>query len=210
MHIARYFVTFRDGDWRIRYADTFYGPYDRQKTAISQAIDMALIVGQSGGRAEVLVESESGEARLEWPLSHDLSAIEEQRFLASYGGGAMPPPASDIAPSAPAAPIEEEVASAGQPVEDDAEPDPVPEAGDQEADDEARDEADEDEARDDDADESLAPPQESSIEELAAIMTAALDGAEPSSVVPEEVPTLDPLVANDEGPIAADADPAAR
>lgn len=78
MHIAKYFVVFHDQQWKIRYADTHYGPYDRQKAAISQAIDMALIVGQSGGTAQVLVENENGEARLEWPLAHDIQREQPQ------------------------------------------------------------------------------------------------------------------------------------
>ena len=78
MHIAKYFVVYHDQQWKIRYSNTLYGPYDRQKTAISQAIDMALIVGQAGGTAQVLVENERGEARLEWPLAHDLASSEQQ------------------------------------------------------------------------------------------------------------------------------------
>lgn len=80
MHIAKYFVVYHEEQWKIRYSDTLYGPYDRQKTAISQAIDMALIVGQAGGTAQVLVENERGEARLEWPLAHDLATTEHQRL----------------------------------------------------------------------------------------------------------------------------------
>lgn len=78
MHIAKYFVVYHDQQWKIRYSNTLYGPYDRQKTAISQAIDMALIVGQAGGTAQVLVENERGEARLEWPLAHDLASPEQR------------------------------------------------------------------------------------------------------------------------------------
>lgn len=207
MHIARYFVGFRDGEWKIRYADTYYGPYDRQKTAISQAIDMALIVGQSGGKAEVLVEGADGEPRLEWPLSHDLSAIEERRFWASYGAGVGAAVAASVPEAEPEALLvaEPDVPPAAQHEPDDAA------ASAEESDMDAlahANGADED-AHDDDAHEGRTPPQGSSIEELAAIMTAALDGAEPSLSLP--APEPDVIAANDEGPpLSGDEDSTAQ
>lgn len=192
MHVAQYFVMFHDNEWRIRYKGTYYGPYDRQKTAISQAIDMALIVGQSGGKAEVLVENEKGEARLEWPLSHDQAAADRGRFLAPQAAPTATParPQPVPQPDVPPAPAPA-TAPAIQPAPLPPAPPVVAEDGAEEA-----------------HDEESAPPRESSIEELAAIMAAALDGAE---TLPPPRDVLPMLPGDDEGPgtVTPDTDPGA-
>lgn len=183
MHVAQYFVVFHDSEWRIRYKGTYYGPYDRQKTAISQAIDMALIVGQSGGKAEVLVENEKGEARLEWPLSHDQAAAGSARLTPPPTAVREPAPK----PAAPAAPVPQHQPQAIWPpvvAVPDAAPAATPVIAAPVVDDDGH-------------DDEPAPPRESSIEELAAIMAAALDGTEAGAPAAERLPLLP---GDDKGP----------
>ena len=55
---AQYFVTKRNGEWKIRAGYRYSGPYPTKKEALQVAIDFAERDGQAGREAQVLVQGE--------------------------------------------------------------------------------------------------------------------------------------------------------
>ncbi|WP_363349416.1 DUF2188 domain-containing protein [Methylocystis echinoides] len=68
---AQYFVVHHDGQWKIRYDGTHYGPYASQALAIQQAINSAHEAGRLGHDAQVLVQGQNNQFRTEWTYGHD-------------------------------------------------------------------------------------------------------------------------------------------
>jgi hypothetical protein len=68
---ARYFVVLHEGQWKINYEGTHYGPYDTQRDAIRAAVDAAHRWGKEGHDAQVLVQGADNEFRTEWTYGHD-------------------------------------------------------------------------------------------------------------------------------------------
>lgn len=67
----RYFVVLAEGEWKISYNHTHYGPYRTQREAIMSAIDAAHRAGERGYEAQVLVQGTDHEFRPEWTYGND-------------------------------------------------------------------------------------------------------------------------------------------
>ena len=65
---VRYFVVKHEGQWKIKLHDKHYGPYGTQRTAIRAAVDAA---HEAGSDAQVLVQGEDNQFRVEWTYGHD-------------------------------------------------------------------------------------------------------------------------------------------
>jgi len=68
---AYYIVVRHQDSWKIRYKDSYYGPYESQERAIREASDMAHVVEVSGNSAQVYTLSAEGELKLRYPLPRD-------------------------------------------------------------------------------------------------------------------------------------------
>jgi hypothetical protein len=68
---AHYYVILNQGQWKIKYGDKHYGPYETQKAAIRTAVDAAHQAGVNGHDAQVLVQGQDHQFRTEWTYGHD-------------------------------------------------------------------------------------------------------------------------------------------
>jgi hypothetical protein len=71
MERQRYYVVLHHKEWRIKYNDELYGPYETQKKALTAAIEAAHRAGGSGAEAEVIVQGENNYFRTEWTYGED-------------------------------------------------------------------------------------------------------------------------------------------
>jgi hypothetical protein len=71
MSRAQYFVTKRNGEWKIRAGYRHSGPYPAKREALQAAIDFAERDGQAGREAQVLVQSEDRLFRPAWTYGRD-------------------------------------------------------------------------------------------------------------------------------------------
>jgi hypothetical protein len=75
---AQYFVTKRNGEWKIRAGYRHSGPYPTQREALQAAIDFAERDGQAGREAQVLVQGEDRLFRPAWTYGRDPYPIEKR------------------------------------------------------------------------------------------------------------------------------------
>lgn len=68
---AQYFVVLHEGQWKIKYNDKHFGPYQTQAAAIRVAVDTAQKSGQQGHDAQVLVQGQNHQFRTEWTYGND-------------------------------------------------------------------------------------------------------------------------------------------
>jgi hypothetical protein len=68
---AQYFVVLRNGEWKIKHQDVHYGPYGTQRKAVRVAVDTAHKAGGNGFDAQVLVQGQNHQFRIEWTYGHD-------------------------------------------------------------------------------------------------------------------------------------------
>jgi hypothetical protein len=68
---AQYFVVKHDGEWKISFNGTHYGPYKTQAAAIKDAVEAAHKEGSDGHDAQVLVQGENNRFRAEWTYGSD-------------------------------------------------------------------------------------------------------------------------------------------
>lgn len=69
---SQYFVVLLNGEWKIKFGDKHYGPYQTQRAAILAAVDAAHKAGKTGQDAQVLVQGKEGnQFRTEWTYGHD-------------------------------------------------------------------------------------------------------------------------------------------
>ena len=73
---AQYFVTKRNGEWKIRAGYRYSGPYPAKREALQAAIDFAERDGQAGREAQVLVQGEDRLFRPAWTYGRDRYPIE--------------------------------------------------------------------------------------------------------------------------------------
>jgi len=73
---AQYFVTRRNGEWKIRAGYRYSGPYSTKREALQAAIDFAERDGQAGREAQVLVQGEDRLFRPAWTYGRDPYPIE--------------------------------------------------------------------------------------------------------------------------------------
>jgi hypothetical protein len=66
-----YYVVLHRKEWRIKYNDELYGPYETQKKALNAAIEAANRAGGSGAEAQVIVQGENNYFRTEWTYGED-------------------------------------------------------------------------------------------------------------------------------------------
>jgi hypothetical protein len=66
-----YYVVLHHKEWRIKYNDALYGPYETQKKAVAAAIEAANRAGGSGADAQVIVQGENNYFRTEWTYGED-------------------------------------------------------------------------------------------------------------------------------------------
>jgi hypothetical protein len=79
MRRAQYFVTKRNGEWKIRAGYRYSGPYPSKGEALRVAIDFAERDGQAGREAQVLVQGEDRLFRPAWTYGRDPYPIETRR-----------------------------------------------------------------------------------------------------------------------------------
>ena len=68
---AQYFVTQRNGEWKIRAGYRYSAPYPSKAEALRAAIDFAERDGQAGRHAEVLVQGEDRLFQPAWTYGRD-------------------------------------------------------------------------------------------------------------------------------------------
>jgi len=73
---AQYFVTKRNGEWKIRAGYRYSGPYPTKRKALQVAIDFAERDGQAGREAQVLVQGEDRLFRPAWTYGRDPYPVE--------------------------------------------------------------------------------------------------------------------------------------
>jgi hypothetical protein len=71
MACKEFYVVLHRNEWKIRYEDRHFGPFDTQGEAISKAIDLAHAVGLAGGDAKVLAQCENRAWCIEWTSGDD-------------------------------------------------------------------------------------------------------------------------------------------
>ena len=76
---AQYFVTKRNGEWKIRAGYRHSDPYPTKREALQAAIDFAERDGQAGREAQVLVQGEDRLFRPAWTYGRDAYPIGTQR-----------------------------------------------------------------------------------------------------------------------------------
>ena len=77
---AQYFVTKRNGEWKIRAGYRYSGPYASQEEALQAAIDFAERDGQAGREAQVLVQGEDRLFHPAWTYGRDPYPLAGQGF----------------------------------------------------------------------------------------------------------------------------------
>ena len=73
---AQYFVTKRNGEWKIRAGYRYSGPYPTKRKALQVAIDFSERDGQAGREAQVLVQGEDRLFRPAWTYGRDPYPVE--------------------------------------------------------------------------------------------------------------------------------------
>jgi Uncharacterized protein conserved in bacteria (DUF2188) len=73
---AQYFVTKRNGEWKIRAGYRHSSAYPTEREAMRAAIDFAERDGQAGREAQVLVQGEDRLFRPAWTYGRDPYPIE--------------------------------------------------------------------------------------------------------------------------------------
>jgi hypothetical protein len=68
---AQYFVVLHGGEWKVKFGDNHYGPYNTQKEAITAAVNAAHGSGKNGYDAQVLVQGQDNKFRTEWTYGND-------------------------------------------------------------------------------------------------------------------------------------------
>ena len=71
MEHHKYYVMFHDGQWKVSYDGTRYGPYDTQREAYRDAVDVAKKEGDKGHRAQVFIQLKEDEFRAGWTYGSD-------------------------------------------------------------------------------------------------------------------------------------------
>jgi hypothetical protein len=89
---AQYFVTRRNGEWKVRAGYRYTGPYPTQGEALQAAIDFAERDGQAGREAQVLVQGEDRVFLPAWTYGRDPYPIEPRESADSKltAGSAKP------------------------------------------------------------------------------------------------------------------------
>jgi len=73
---AQYFVTKRNGEWKIRAGYRYSGPYSSKAEALQVAIDFAERDGQAGREAQVLVQGADRLFQPAWTYGRDPYPME--------------------------------------------------------------------------------------------------------------------------------------
>ncbi|HUQ35594.1 MAG TPA: DUF2188 domain-containing protein [Aestuariivirga sp.] len=71
MAAEQYFILQDNNEWKIRFNDMKYGPYDTQQDAIEAAIDAAYAMGEIGIDVAVMVEDTDKKLRTRWSYADD-------------------------------------------------------------------------------------------------------------------------------------------
>jgi hypothetical protein len=82
MACKEFYVVLHRNEWKIRYEDRHFGPFNTQEEAISKAIDLAHGMGAAGGAARVLIQDKRHVWRIEWTHGDDPypPKVENGRF----------------------------------------------------------------------------------------------------------------------------------
>jgi Uncharacterized protein conserved in bacteria (DUF2188) len=68
---AVYYLVLHQNQWKIKFNDEHYGPYQTQGAAIRAAVEAAHSSGKQGHDAQVLVQARDNKFRTEWTYGHD-------------------------------------------------------------------------------------------------------------------------------------------
>lgn len=68
---AEYYVVLHQGQWKIKFEDKHYGPYETQKAAIEVAVKAAKEAWGKGYQSQVLVQGQNNQFRTEWTYGND-------------------------------------------------------------------------------------------------------------------------------------------
>jgi len=85
---AQYFVTKRNGEWKIRAGYRYSGPYPTKREALQVAIDFAERDGQAGREAQALVQGEDRLFRPAWTYGRDAYPIDARGSGSKLTAGA--------------------------------------------------------------------------------------------------------------------------
>lgn len=66
-----FYVVLNQNQWKIKFGEQHYGPYETQAKAIRQAVDWAHDHGKKGHDAQVLVQGQNNQFRTEWTYGND-------------------------------------------------------------------------------------------------------------------------------------------
>ncbi len=67
----QYYVVLHDGEWKIKHEGKHIGIAPSQKAAIRAAVNLAHQDGRNGHDAQVLVQGQNHQFRVEWTYGHD-------------------------------------------------------------------------------------------------------------------------------------------
>lgn len=67
----KWFVLRHQGRWKVRRNELFHGPYDLQAEAMRAAVDEAHKAGRKGTGAQVFLQVQDEQFRLEWTYGLD-------------------------------------------------------------------------------------------------------------------------------------------
>lgn len=91
---AQYFVTHRNGEWKIRAGYRYSTPYPSKADALRAAIDFAERDGQAGRHAEVLVQGDDRLFQPAWTYGRDPYPTKTRRTAKPSARPTQPPRSS--------------------------------------------------------------------------------------------------------------------
>lgn len=68
---AVYYVVLHEKQWKIKFNDQHFGPYDSQRAAIDVAVATAKKAWAGGHESQVKVQGADNEFRTEWTYGND-------------------------------------------------------------------------------------------------------------------------------------------
>ena len=75
MAAEKYIIELHNHEWKVRFKDTYYGPYNTQDEAVEAALDAAFAMGEIGIDAEVLVQDGEHPLKTEWAYPADFNTF---------------------------------------------------------------------------------------------------------------------------------------
>lgn len=75
MAAEQYIILLNNNEWKIRFKDKHYGPYDSQESAVEAAIDAAYAMAEIGIDAQVSVQDADLKLRAEWTYRQNFNTF---------------------------------------------------------------------------------------------------------------------------------------